>query len=422
MTDPARIVVVGGGTGGTIAANLLAKELKPEISAGKAKVQLVSGAKHHIFQPAYLHVAFTNEEPEKIAHDESSLLREDVERIAEDAELLDLKSRTVSLKSGKTIAYDYLIVATGSVPNPDAIPGLAEGSLNFHTSPNESARIWKALEQFEGGHIVIGIAGLPHKCPPSPDEATFLLDDYLRKRGIRGKVKVTFVTPYPRPYPAEPMSRVVEPRFKDRGIEVVTFFNVESVDPVKREINSLEGESLNYDLLIMVPPHRGADVVKKSGIGDSDAWIPTDKNSMRIAGCENEYAIGDATNIPVSKTGVTAHLEAMVAAKNVVASIRNRAELYTYNGRINCPFEMGSGKAAFVVGSYDMPVKEIQPNRVRYLMKKLFANFYWRTLSGNWDWLLSTYFGKTFEKETVPKVAKTTEVPETVLIASGSKS
>lgn len=125
------------------------------------------------------------------------------------------------------------------------------------------------------------------------------------------------MTSYRRPYPAEPMSRVVEPRFQKRGIEVVTFLNVESVDPAKRAIYSLEGESQSYDLLLMVPPHRGADVVIKSGIGDADGWIPTDKNTMRIVGYENAYAIGDATNIPLSKTGVTAHLESIVAVSNI---------------------------------------------------------------------------------------------------------
>jgi sulfide:quinone oxidoreductase len=418
-----KIVVVGGGTGGTLAANLLTKQLRHEIHAGEVQVQLVSGSNTHIFQPGYLHVAFKNQNPKEIIRQEDALLSSDVKRVAQDAERVDLKSKTVTLANGEKVGYDYLTVATGSVPNPSAIPGLSEAALNFHTSPEESRKIWNALEHFDSGHIVIGIAGVPHKCPPSPNEATFLLDDYLRHRGIRERVKVTFVTPYPRPYPAEPMSRVVEPRFQDRGIDVVTFFNVESVDPTKREISSLEGESLNYDLLIMIPPHRGADLVMKSGFGDSDGWIPTDKNSMRIIGYENEYAIGDSTNIPVSKIGVTAHLEAMVAVNNIVSSIRSIRELFKYTGRINCPFEMGSGKAAFVVGSYDMPVKEIHPNRVRYLMKKVFANFYWHTLSGNWDWLLSMYFGKTFEKESVPKQQSkgTLEVTETVHVARDSK-
>jgi len=360
-------------------------------------VHLVSGSEIHVFQPGYLHVAFKNQSTRDIVRNEKTLLRKEVHHIAQDADRLDLAKQEVTLKSGEKIGYDYLIIATGSVPNPDAIPGLKETSLNFHTSPEESRKIWNAIEQFNEGHLVIGIAGVPHKCPPSPNEAAFLADDYFRERGIRDKVKITFLTPYPRPYPAEPMSKVVEPLFQKRGIDVVTFFNVESVDPAKREIYSLEGESLSYDLLIMVPPHRGADVIIKSGIGDADGWIPTDKNTMRIQGYENAYAIGDATNIPVSKTGVTAHLEAVVAAGNIASSIRGRGQLYKYNGRINCPFEMGSGKASFVVGSYDMPVKEIQPSRFRYAMKKAFARFYWRTLSGNWDWFLNAYFGRTHE-------------------------
>ena len=392
---PVSIVVVGGGSGGTLSANLLAKRLANQIHIGQVTIHLVSASKNHIFQPGYLHVAFAGQEPAELAREEHSLVKRDVHLIEESAEKIDLQAQTVALASGQQLQYDYLIVATGSVPNPEAIPGLSEAALNFHTSPEESKKIWDAIEQFDGGHVVVGIAGVPHKCPPSPNEATFLTDDYFRKRGIRDRVKLTFLTPYPRPYPAEPMSRVVEPLFQKRGIDVVTFFNVESVDPAKRRIYSLEGESLSYDLLILVPPHRGADVVIRSGIGDADGWIPTDKNTMRIAGHENAYAIGDAINIPVSKTGVTAHLEAITAADNIVTAIREKKELYKYNGRINCPFEMGSGKSAFVIGSYDMPVKEIQPSRIGYMMKKAFAKAYWLTLSGSLDWLFGLYFGET---------------------------
>jgi sulfide:quinone oxidoreductase len=393
------IVIVGGGTGGTLAANLLASQLHREIHAGEARVNLISGQKTHIFQPGYLHVAFKNLKPKDITRSEEKLVNSGVNLIPQDAQRIELAAKTVTLTSGEAIVYDYLVVATGSVPNPSAIPGLSEAALNFHTSPEESRKIWNAVQQFGGGHVVVGIAGVPHKCPPSSNEAAFLVDDYFRERGIRDKVKITYVTPYPRPYPAEPMSKVVEPRFQEREIDVVTFFNVESVDPVKREAYSLEGESFQYDLLIMVPPHRGADVVMKSGIGDADGWIPTDKGTMRIVGYEDAYAIGDATNIPVSKTGVTAHLQAIVAVENIISSIRRSGRLFKYNGRINCPFEMGSGQASFVVGTYEKPVRQIQPSRIRYLMKKMFARFYWRTLSGSWDWLLKAYFGKTYTIE-----------------------
>jgi sulfide:quinone oxidoreductase len=320
--------------------------------------------------------------------------------VEEPVEKIDLHQQEVLLANGKKLQYDYVILATGSVPNPDSIPGLRASSLNFHTSTDDSQKIWNILQQFEKGHIVVGIAGVPHKCPPSPNEAVFLLDDYLRKTHKRDTAKITFVTPYPRPYPAEPMSKVVEPLFKEKGVEVVTFFNLESVDPVKKELYSLEGDTVSFDLLIMVPPHRGADVIIKSGIGDRDGWIPTDKNTLKINGHENAYAIGDCTNIPVSKTGVTAHLEAKVAANNIISSIENRGEIHKYTGRINCPFEMGSGKAAFVIGTYDKPVKTVKPTRVRHVMKKGFERMYWRSLTGDLDWLLDTYFGATDIVET----------------------
>jgi len=393
------IIVVGGGSGGTLSANLLAKQLSNEIHRAQVKVHLVSGSQHHIFQPGCLHIAFEGQDPTEIVREERSLVRSGVQLIEETADSIDLQHQAVTLTSGSRLLYDYLIIATGSVPDPKAIPGLGDASLNFHSGPEGSRKIWNTIERFDGGQVVIGIAGVPYKCPPSPNEAAFLADDYFRRRGIRDKVKLTFLTPYPRAYPAEPMSRVVEPRFKERSIEVVTFFNVASVDPVKREIYSLEGESISYDLLIMVPPHRGSDVVIKSGVGDVDGWIPTDKNTMRIVGHENAFAVGDATNIPVSKTGVTAHLQAITATNNIVSSIKSRRELYKYNGRIHCPFEMGSGKAAFVIGSYHMPVKEMQPTRIPYIMKRAFAKFYWRTLSGNWNWIFDTYFGKTHTVE-----------------------
>jgi len=392
---PVDILIVGGGTGGTLAANLLSKQFAVEIADNDIQVTLVTNSKFHVFQPGLLEVAFEGKSPDSIVREERPLVNRKVSYIEEKVERIDLRKHEVFLSSGKILHYDYVILATGSVPDPDSIPGLRAASLNFHTSTQESLKIWNTLKEFEKGRIVVGIAGVPHKCPPSPNEATFLLDDYLRKNSKRDHAKITFLTPYPRPYPAEPMSKVVEPLFEKRGIEVVTFFNLESVDPIKKELYSLEGDTVQYDVLIMVPPHRGADVIVKSGIGDREGWIPTDKQTMKILDYENAYAIGDCTNIPVSKTGVTAHLEAKVATNNIISSIKELGMLHKYTGRINCPFEMGSGKAAFVIGSYEMPVKGIHPSRIRHMMKKGFERVYWRSLSGNLDWLLDKYFGTT---------------------------
>ncbi len=390
-----RVVIVGSGDGGTFTANLLAHELRREIRHGSASVQLVGEHLHHPFQPGNLDVAFKGASPDHYVKDETDLLRKGVEFLQDPAVKIDLKARSVTTKSGKSLPFDHLVIATGAVADPSKIPGLAEGSLNFHTGPKDSRRIWESLQTFKGGTIVVAIAGTPHKCPPSPNEAAFMLDDFFRKRGLRDKVKIRFLTPYPRPYPAEKISHVVEPLFQEKGIEVTTFFNIDSVEPAQRKIYSLEGESFDYDLLIAVPPHHGADVIINSGIGDEDGYVPTDRGTMRVKDQSGIYAIGDATNIPVSKSGVVAHLQSVVVAHNIVAEMKGSTDLLEYNGRINCPMEVGAHKAIFVSATYASPPVDQSPSTVKYYMKRSFAKIYWRALNGSLERMFDVFFGQT---------------------------
>jgi sulfide:quinone oxidoreductase len=390
-----RVVVVGSGDGGTFTANLLASQLHDEIHGGLASVQLVGEHLHHPFQPGNLDIAFKGVSPDKYVKEETELLRKEVEFINDPAVKIDFEARSVSTKSDRLLSYDYLVIATGAVADPSKIPGLAEGALNFHTGGKDSQRIWESLQTFEGGTVVVAIAGTPHKCPPSPDEAAFMLDEYFTKREMRDKVKIKFLTPYPRPYPAEKISRVIEPMFEKKEIEVSTFFNVESVDPVEKKIYSLEGDTFNYDLLIAIPPHHGADVIINSGIGDQEGYVPTDKGTMRVNGQQGVYAIGDATNIPVSKSGVVAHLQSVVVAHNIIAEMRQSPDLLEYNGRINCPMEVGSRKAIFVSATYTSPPIDQTPSIVKYYMKRSFAMIYWRALNGSLERIFDVFFGQT---------------------------
>jgi sulfide:quinone oxidoreductase len=399
-----KVVIVGAGDGGTFTANLLASQLRDEIQGGLMSVQLVGEHLEHPFQPGSLDIAFKGAPPDKYVKDETGLLREGVDFIQDPATKIDLRGRSVTTKSNKILNYDFLVIATGAVADPSGIPGLAEGSMNFHTGGKNSQLIWKALETFEGGTVVVAIAGTPHKCPPAPNEAAFMLDELFRGRGIRDKVKIRFLTPYPRPYPAEKISRVIEPMFRERGIEVTIFFNVDSVDPTQRKIYSLEGESVDYDMLIAIPPHHGADVIINSGIGDADGYVPTDKGTMRVVGQQGVYAIGDATNIPVSKSGVVAHLQSVVVAHNIVAEIEKSTDLLEYNGRINCPMEVGHRRAIFVSATYTSPPKDQTPSLVKYLMKRSFAMVYWRALNGSLEAMFDLFFGKT--RFPIPKASE----------------
>lgn len=397
------LLVVGSGTGGTLTANLLASKLRSQIRSGEVTLRLLGESRTHVFQPGNLDVAFHGASPESFERDEGRLLRKEVTFIQDTATRIDLGNRVVITSGGMRLGYDYLVLATGSVADPTLVEGLQEGSLNFHTGPRESSAIWQSLQTFGGGKVLVLIAGIPHKCPPSPNEAVFMLDEFFRKRGIRERVELRLLTPYPRAYPSEPISKLIEPLFEERGIEVSTFFNVDYVDPAERRVYSLEGEEFEYDLLISVPPHRGSRVIVESGIGDSEGWVPTDKRRLNVKDYDDVFALGDATNIPISKSGVVAHLQSSVVASNILSQLNGQAERFEYNGRIHCPMELGYHKAIFVSATYDRPPESPSPSILSYLMKRAFSKIYWRALSGSIEWLFSIYFGGT-KSRVLPQV------------------
>jgi sulfide:quinone oxidoreductase len=397
-----RLAIVGSGTGGTFAANLLANRLKDNVRRGEAQVTLFGEGFRHHFQPGNLDIAFKGEAPDAYSKSELDLLRKEVTFIPDPARRVDLENRKIETVGGTKFEYDELLMATGAEAAPDMIPGLSEASVNFHTGPLGAQKVWTSIRGFKKGKIGVVIAGVPHKCPPSPDEALFLMDEYFRHKGVREDVELTLLTPYPRPYPADKISQVVLPLFDSKGIKTVPFFNLDSVDPEAKKAYSLEGDEFEYDILVAVPPHRGARVVRESGFGDGEGWIPTDKKTMRIKGRDDAYAIGDATDIPISKSGVVAHLQSKAVALTMISEIEGTALDYEYNGRINCPMEVGDRRAIFVSATYESPPTDQAPSMIKYAMKRGFGALYWSALSGRWEWMMDAYFGPTYRE--VPRV------------------
>ena len=233
--------------------------------------------------------------------------------IHDNCEKVDLPNRYLKTEGNdEKIDFDYIIISTGSSPDYDQIPGLRDANMDFHTNAYTSSLIYQKILKIKSGRIVVGIGGLPYKCPPSPNESAFMLDEHFRKAGIRDKVEITYITPFTRIYSADSINEVIEPIYKARSIESITAFNTDSVDATKKEITSLEGETIKYDYLFLTPPHKPADFLKNSGFSDEDGWVKTDKRNLHITDYDYGFAIGDTTNIPISKAGVEAHLEGIV--------------------------------------------------------------------------------------------------------------
>jgi sulfide:quinone oxidoreductase len=294
---------------------------------------------------------------------------------------IDPAAKQLQTADGQTHAYDYLVLATGSRNVPQEVPGFAEGADHFY-SEEASLALEKKLANFTGGRVVTGVASVPYRCPPAPLEFTFLLEASLRARGLRDASEIHYVFPINRPFPIQSVADFVTPLLEKRGIQVHTFFNTESVDPERKVVSSLEGEDLPYDLLVLTPPHSGQQVIIDSGLADRDGWIPTDRNTLRVKGYEdaNLFAVGDATDLPVSKSGSAAHYEGHVVAETIAAEVQHRPIRQLYHGRVACFLEAGDGQATFLWFDYDHPPQPPKPRRLWHLEKAALNTFYWQLI------------------------------------------
>lgn len=373
---PKRVIILGGGVGGTIVANRLRRKLRDS----EADITLVDSTGQHLYQPGLLYVPFRGKNPQKLVRDEARLLSRGIQLIQGSCERISPADRAIHIGDGEKLTYDYLVIATGATLHPEIIPGLTQGGHHFYDPPS-ALRLRDALSSFRGGRMLIGVASYPIRCPPSPLEAAFFLDDMFRRAGVREKVDLEFFTPLDRVFPIKTVADVVTRLLEERGIRCSLEFNLESVDHGKKSIISHTGEVKPYDFLIVIPPHRGSGVIEESGLGDEEGWVPTDEESLRINAWDDVYALGDATDIPICKAGSTAHYQAPVVAENIESEIRGSEPEAKYDGKVVFFFETAFNKAMLAKFDYENPPHPSKPRRIYHWAKAVLNSLYWSTVA-----------------------------------------
>ena len=387
MSKRKRVVVVGGGAGGLIVANSLAARDDYEVT-------LVNDTPYHHYWPQLLQIAFRGDDSQLRRRIET-LVKRGVNLLIDAAEAVDLNERVVVTSAGRRLQYDFVVLAPGLTIDHGAIKGndkLVELFGDFHSTPENAWKVFSTITSIRKGRFVVAVADPGHRCPPSPYEGVLLADEVLRARGVRQDVSITLAVPYPRAYPSETFNEVLEPILKERGIEVETFFTVDSVDMDNRKLIALEGGDLAFDAAVVVPMHKGPRLkIVPEDLKNEDGFIKADKLTNRVGDFDDAFAIGDASTSSNVRTGVTAHLQAKVVER------RLRGENAVNTGRTNCPTEIGFGLGTFVISDYSHPPVKLPPTRVFYIMKRLFADTYWDVLKHPefWDPIFDAYFEAT---------------------------
>ncbi|MFQ3294870.1 MAG: sulfide:quinone oxidoreductase [Halobacteriales archaeon] len=379
MTE--RIVIIGGGTGGSVAANRLAEKLDTEIETGDVQVTLVTDDPDHVYKPVWLYVPFGKKTVEDARRPEQELLDPDVELRINRVVDIDTDEKRLECQDGHTsLEYDHLVVATGAKLAPEEVPGLEEDGHHFY-GPNGAEELRDALADFEEGHIVLSVVGVPHMCPAAPVEFTLMADDWFRERGIRDQVEITYTYPIQRLHGLKPIHEWMEPRFEERDINSKTFFNAETIDPEAGVLESMEGTELDYDLLVTIPPHTGDDLITEAGLGD-DGWVSVDKNTLEAEAAEDVYALGDAADLPTSKAGSVAHYAAGTVADRIASEVRGHVPTARFDGKTVCFIEAGMDEATFVEFDYENSPVLRDENSFIHWAKLAYNETYWLTAKG----------------------------------------
>lgn len=388
------VLVLGDGTGGIVTANLLASKARKKDL--QVNVKLIGNSPMHTYQPGMLFLPFQKpgyRRPSDIQRPTARYIRDGVEYITDRVTALDPESRTVTTQASE-YHYDWLVLALGAHTVLDDVEGLPDfwgkKAFGFYT-PDSAMALAAALERFQGGNLVIDVAEMPIKCPVAPLEFAFLADEYLRKRGLRDKTRITYVTPLNGAFTKPVCNDVLTHMLVEKGIEVVP--NASLAEVRENAMYCPDGQEIPFDMLVTIPPHEGADVVDEAGLGDGLGFGVTDKYTLKSRKADRIFLLGDGTNVPTSKAGSVAHFQADVVVHNLLREMAGEDAEPIADGHSNCFIETGFKKAVLIDFNYDTqpvpgkfplpvvgPMSLLKETYANHLGKLAFKHVYWHML------------------------------------------
>ena len=293
-----RLLVLGGGTAGTMIVNRLRRLLARD----DWEITVVDRDDEHRYQPGYLFMPFGTYTQDQVVRKRHTFIPDGVDLVLAEIERVDAERNTVLLADGRALAYDHLVIATGTTPRPDQTPGMLgtqwrRSVLDFYTVEGSTA-LAAAMRSFDHGRLVIHITEMPIKCPVAPLEFAFLADAWLRRRGIRDQVELVYATPLSEAFTQPIAAKHLGAMLEDRKILIEPDFMIERVDNERKAIVSYDDRTIPFDLLVTVPLNMGADFVARSGLGDELNYVAVDKHTLQCTRHANIFAVGDASDIP----------------------------------------------------------------------------------------------------------------------------
>lgn len=368
----AHIVIMGAGAGGLALANRLVKQLQG------GRITLIDPRVDHYYQPGLSLVGAGVKPASYVVSKTASWVSAGIDFIPDAITAIDPESNTVTTSGGKSLRYDFLVVAPGLVLDNDAIEGFSldligqHGIGGLYAGPEYAARTWQAASQFieKGGVAISTRPATEMKCAGAPLKHTFLIED-LASRGPNAKgYEMHYACPQPVLFSVPIVAEKVRMLYGQRGIQTHFQHTLQAIEPGRKiatfatsEVNKTTGQTvvssveMPYDYLHVIQPQRAPAVIREAGLSWPDrwvdqGWVECDPRTLRHLRYPNIFALGDVAGIPKGKTAASVKWQTPVVANHLLAAIQEREGTLFYDGYTSCPLITRVGQAMLVEFDY----------------------------------------------------------------------
>jgi sulfide:quinone oxidoreductase len=385
--DHYRVLILGGGTGGITVAAQLRRKLKPY------DVAIVEPSAKHYYQPLWTLVGAGVFRKEVSERAESAFIPKGADWIQDYVAEIQPEKNQVVLRGGRTIGYDYLVVALGIQIDWNKIPGLVEGIGKNGICSNYCFKhvdyTWECIKNFRGGNAIFTMPQTAVKCGGAPQKIMYLADDYFRRQRVRDKSQVIYATPQSAIFAIEKYRKTLEKVVERKQIDIRFKHNLIELHPDKKEavfegFETHEHVTLPYEMIHVTPPMSAPDVIKHSALANEQGWAAAEKFTLQHPKFPNVFPLGDCSGLPTSKTGAAIRKQAPVLVKNLLAAMKGEPLTARYDGYTSCPVVTAYGKLVLAEFDYEHKPAETFPfdqskERLSMYLLKAYAlpRLYW---------------------------------------------
>lgn len=391
IKTPARIVIAGAGAAGLSMASWLAARLDG------AKITLIDARKAHFYQPGFTLVAAGVKPQDYPVSTTAEYVPAGVDLIADYIAEFDPDANKVTTRSGQSLDYDYLFVTTGMVLDYDAIEGMDVGRIgtnglgSIYHSPQAAFATWQEMSRFadRGGVGVFLRPNTEMKCAGAPLKYTFIVDDYLTRRGTRSKSEVIYNANNNTLFSVPIVHEKIRMLFESRDIKMNYGRTLTSIDLDRRiaRFASAEGMvELPYDFINVIPPMKAPQPILDSplpwqqGNWASEGWLEVDPATLRHVRYPNVFGVGDIAGVPKGKTAASVKWQVPVAVAHLIADITNTKSDAIYDGYTSCPMITRLGRAMLIEFDYRNNLRPSFPGMIAPL-EELWISWVMKTMA-----------------------------------------